>query len=199
MQKETQDLSYDELTPEAQAQAVMNYDPFVDWDWYSPHIEDFTSMMDEKYGIEVYDVEWGGDFGIWCQGRAWSCDVKKLLNAAVPELMAKVNSPFHRMEMGLDLDEDSFEDLSIFYSHSDNRRNPRAQAMEVELDGLPEDIDKSIVEEIEDGAYKLMFQELVALAVSLEKDWDWLHSSEAAVEDFRSNDTRFNPDGSLYE
>lgn len=198
MQKDTPSLGYDELSPEAQAQALMNYDPFVDWDWYSPHIEDFTSMMDEKYGIEVSDVEFSDDFGIWCQGRAWSGDVEKLLNAAVPELMAKVNSPFHRMEMGLDLDEDFFEDLSIFYTHT-SYGGPRAQSMEVELDGLPDNIDESILEEIVEGAYKLMFKELVALSANLGQDWDWMQSDEAAIEDYWSNDTRFNLDGSLYD
>lgn len=199
MQKTTHGLSYDELSDEAQQKAVMNYDPFVDWDWYSPHVEDFTDQMYEKYGIEVSDVEWGDDFSAWCKGKVWNSDIEKFLNAAAPELMAKVNSPFHRMEMGLDVAEDFYEDLMVFFTHSNYGRNPRPQAMEVELDGLQDDSDESIAEEIEEGAYKLMLRSLSELSDSLQKDWDWLHSDEAAVEDFRSNDTRFNPDGSLYE
>jgi hypothetical protein len=198
MEKEKTGLKYDELGPEAQARARAEYDPFVDWDWYSPHIEDFTDMMQEKFSIEVYDIEFGDDFGVWCQGRVYNSDIQNFLEAAVPEIMAKVNSPFHRMELGLDIGEDFFEDLSLYFTHL-HARNPRAQAMYVELDGVPEDADGAIADEIAEKATSLMFRELVGLSVMLQKDWDWLQSEDAAIEDFRSNDVLFNPDGSRWE
>ena len=195
MQNTPTGIKYDELSPKAQARARSEYDPFVDWDWYSAHIEEFTDMMQEKFSIEVYDIEFGEDFGVWCQGRVYNSDIQKFLEAAVPEIMAKVNSPFHRMELGLDIGEDFFEDLSLYFTHL-QARNPRAQAMYVELDGVPEDADGEIANEIEEKAGDLMSRELRSLSSMLEKDWDWLHSDEAAVEDFRSNDVLFYPDGS---
>jgi hypothetical protein len=71
--------------------------------------------------------------------------------------------------------------------------------MYVELDGVPEDADGAIADEIAEKATSLMFRELVGLSVLLQKDWDWLQSEDAAIEDFRSNDVLFNPDGSRWE
>lgn len=68
--------------------------------------------------------------------------------------------------------------------------------MYVELDGVPDDADKEIANEILEKAVDLMSRELRSLSSMLEKDWDWLHSDEAAVEDFRANDVLFYPDGS---
>jgi hypothetical protein len=198
MQNTTHGLSYDELSDEAQKRAIMLYSPFLDWDWYDTHVEEFTREMDEKYGIEVSEVEWGDDFDSWCKGRVWNSDIRKFLNSAAPEVMATINSPFHRIEMGLDLDEDFYENLMVFFNHSYDRY-PRASSMEVELDGLPDDFDESIAEEIEEGALKLIRRELQKFSNDLRTDWDWMHSDEAAIEDYRANDTRFYPDGSLYE
>ena len=189
----THPLSFGELSDEAQRRVLRSYEPFTEWDWWDDTVEQWYSRMSEEYGIEGDNMEWDDDFSPWFDGKVESNE--KFVNKIVPGIIEKSKSRYMQIEHGLD--PNFWHDLYITFSHF-RGRNPSSSSMVIDIeDG--EDVSREILGQIETNGGKMIVYELKQLGRDLRREWDYMVSDEAAVEDFESNDTKFNPDGTFYE
>lgn len=190
----THPLRFEELSDEAQERAISNYEPYTDWEWWEDSVKSWKDELEEKYGVDGVKIEWGDDFSPWFAAKV--VDNEKFLETVVPEIMIKTRSPFHRIELGID--PDFWRDLWIEFQHHTGR-NPSARQMTIEIEDLPDEMPDEILEEIEEKGLEFIKQKLGELGKILSSEWDYMFSREAAIDDFESMDTRFNPDGTVAE
>jgi len=189
----THPLSFEELSDQAQQRALRDWEPFTEWDWWDDTVEQWYDRMREEYGIEGDDMQWDDYFSPWFEGKV--VDVEKFINKVVPGLIEKSKSKYMQIEHGLD--PNFWHDLYITFGHF-RGRNPSSSAMVINFDDA-EDVSSEILDQIEINGGKMIVDELKQLGGELSREWDYLVSAEAAIEEFESNDTKFNPDGSVYE
>lgn len=189
----THPLSFEELSDKAQERALRDWEPFTDWDWWSDTEENWYEMMREEYGIEGGIMQWDDSFSPWFTGRV--VDEEKFIKKIVPGLIEKSQNKFMQIEYGLEAD--FWKDMYITLVHYDGR-NPSSREMRVEIEDADE-VSDEIISQIEKAGKEMIVDELRKLGGDLQSEWDYMTSWEAAKEEFASNDTKFNPDGSVYE
>lgn len=172
---------------------MSDWEPFTEWDWWSDIVEWWYEKMRDEYGIEGDDIAWDDYFRPWFKGKV--VDNEKFINKVVPGLIEKSKSKYMQIEHGLD--PDFWEDMYITLTHYDGR-NPSSSEMRVEIEDADE-VSDEIISQIEKAGEKMIVDQLRELGRILSNEWEYMTSSEAAKDDFVSNDTKFNPDGSLYD
>lgn len=189
----THPLSFEELSDKAQERALMNWEPFTEWDWWEDEVENWYERMQEEYGIEGDDMSWDDDFSPWFIGKVE--DNEKFINKIMPGLIEKSKNKFMQMEYGLQ--PDFWQDLYITFSHY-RGRNPHANQMTCEVEDADE-ISAELADELKDKGRQAIIDELKKFGRELSNQWDYMTSWEAAREEFAANDTKFRPDGTVWE